>query len=189
MVKRGTMRWLAKRWRPMWLHVWRWTPCESVWTWQKVRWRRRRRRIISVAMVHHPLMVRQRLVVGCIVVVCLRVAEHVRKWRRWRWQRRRKVVVPWGVWWSEWSWGLRRGRRWRAKLVLKGAPILLSTVEAGGLERQGIRVPRIAHAGACGAACERVLGGNAISTRGGLGVGDVSGRGCDWSAVGDAVPS
>lgn len=75
------------------------------------------------------------------------------------------------------------------KLVLKGAEILLSAVKAAGLERQCIGIPGFAHSGAGGVGIERVLGESAMSTCGGLAVGDVSGRSCDWSAVGDAVPS
>lgn len=100
--------------------------------------------MISMTIVHHPLMVGLRVEVGSIVAVCLWVVEHVRRYRG-RHQRRwhGKVVIPQGSWRSIWARGSLRGlRRVRGrKLVLKSAQILLSTAKATRLERQRIRVP------------------------------------------------
>lgn len=100
--------------------------------------------MISMTVVHHPLMVGLRVEVGAIVAVCLWVVEHV--WRyRGRHQRRwhRKVVIPRDSWRSIWARGSLRGvgRGRGRKLVLKGAQILLSMAKATRLERQRIRVP------------------------------------------------
>jgi hypothetical protein len=145
--------------------------------------------VIRVSILQHPVVVCQRLLIPCKCLMCLLIVEHGRRLlgRRWR---RRKVLIEKAIWWPEWPWRprwcLKRRGRW--KLVLEGAEILLATVLAAGAKDHRIRIPGVAHTGACGGS-ERPLVRVAVSTCLGLGVVGVSGRSCDWSAVGDAVPS
>jgi hypothetical protein len=133
------------------------------------------------------VMVGHGLLVDCEVMVHLLVVEGVRRLLR-RWGRRivwieeaiRRPIRPW-------RWCLERRRGWW-KLVLEGAEVLLATVKAARAEGHGVRVPGLIHTGAR-VGSERALGGCAASTCLGLEVVGVSGRSCDWSAVGDAVPS
>jgi hypothetical protein len=142
-----------------------------------------------VAVLQHPVVVCHGLLVSCEVMVHLLAVEHVRRLlgrRRGRRKVRVEEAIRWPVW-SRWCLERRRGRG-RRKLVLEGAKALLATIKAARAEGHGIRIPRITHTGACGSS-ERRLGGGAVSTWLGLEVVGVSGRSCDWSAVGDAVPS
>lgn len=153
--------------------------------------------MVRVTILQHPVVVCQRLLIACELSLRLLVVEHVRELlgRRGRWGRRRKFLVEEAIGWPVWCWrpswwwrleGRRRGR-WKL-LVLEGAEILLATVEAARAEGQRIWVEEFAHAGAFGGS-ELALGDCAVSTCLGLLVVGVSGRSCDWSAVGDAVPS